>query len=71
MFFENLSPDVLRQYFPKNLILNLDQIKLDAFSQKHSPGQILQGKVVEVATKGRAIVKFWGRKKSSFNLGNQ
>lgn len=62
MLFENLSPDVLRQYFPKNLILKLDAIKLAAFSQKYSPGQVLQGKVVEAVPKGKAIVNFGGEK---------
>ena len=60
MLLENLSPDVLRQYFPKNLILKLDAIKLSAFSQKYSPGQVLQGKVVEAVPKGKAIVNFGG-----------
>jgi len=62
MLFENLSPDALRQYFPKNLILKLEGVKLDAFSQKYNPGQVLQGKVVEVVPKGRAIVSFGGEK---------
>ena len=62
MLLENLSPDVLRQYFPKNLILKLDAIKLSAFSQKYSPGQVLQGKVVEAVPKGKAIVNFGGEK---------
>jgi len=62
MLFENLSPDFLRQHFPKNLILKLEGVKLDAFSQKYSPGQVLQGKVVEAVPKGRAIVNFGGEK---------
>jgi len=62
MLFENLSPDALRQYFPKNLVLKLEGVKLDAFSQKYSPGQVLQGKVVEAVPKGRAIVNFEGEK---------
>jgi hypothetical protein len=62
MLSDNLSPNTLRPIFSHALSLKLETIKLDAFIQNYSAGQTLQGKVVQVLPKQKAVVELQGEK---------
>jgi len=62
MLSDNFSPNTLRPIFSHALSLKLEIIKLDAFIQNYSAGQILPGKVVQVLPEQKAVVEFQGEK---------
>ncbi|CCQ91581.1 hypothetical protein NITGR_730039 [Nitrospina gracilis 3/211] len=61
MVSSNSQPNLVRILSPKNVSLKFNTIKLEAFASMFSPGDTLQGKVMQVLQGGRAIVQFQGK----------